>query len=1272
MMPSPPTPPTDERLSLLDQAVWFCLTNKVVVVLAVLCLVTWGFMVAPFDFGIQGLPRDPIAVDAIPDTGENQQIVFTEWPGRSPQDIEDQVTYPLTTALLGTPGVDSVRSFSFFGFSSVHVIFGEKVDFYWARSRILEKLNSLPQGTLPTDVQPTLGPDATALGQVFWYTLEGRDPEGQPIGGWDLHELRSIQDWQVHYALLASEGVSEAASVGGFVQEYQVDVDPDAMRTHRVTLDEVLHAVQQSNVDVSARTIEVNKVEYVIRGLGYIKNLADIELAVIRTADNVPISIRDVARVSLGPALRRGALDKGGAEAVGGVVVARYGANPMAVIENTKSTLRELAPSLPTKAVVFDRTATRETIEAFATAEGFAAYAGIGLNQDAWLPWLSQTPRMDWPAWITTSQVTVVPFYDRSGLIQETLGTLSHALTLEILITIIVVLLMVMHLRSAVLVSGVLPLAVLMCFIAMKLFSIDANIVALTGIAIAVGTLVDMGVIVCENILRKQAEADTDTSSLHTVFEATREVSGAVFTAVCTTVISFLPVFTLTAAEGRLFRPLAYTKTFVLISSVIVALFILPAFAHMLTRKRASRPAKATRSGTTVLRRIVYTIAVATVAVWLSDTWLPLGPERGVVRNLLFVGLCLGGVLLLLFLVRILYVPILRVLLRMKLIYLAAMALLVVFGAMAWLGADSVFRGALPAPLRGLHAHFPGLGKEFMPPLDEGSFLFMPSTMPHASIGEALDVLQHQDRAIAAIPEVESVVGKIGRVESAIDPAPIGMIETVVNYLPEYKTDASGMRLRFAYDSERAEFDRDDHGELIPDESGRPYRQWRESFTSPTDIWDEITRVAAIPGTTAASMLQPIETRRIMLQTGLRAPMGVKLKGPSLEAIDEAGLAVERLLKDVPGVRPETVFADRIVGKPYLEINIDREAIARHGITIQAMQDVIEVAIGGRSVTTTVEGRERYAVRVRYLRELRDRIETLGQILVPASNGAQIPLAQLAAIQYVRGAQSIKSEDGQLVGYVLFDKQPDRAEVNVVESCQTVLAESRANGTLLLPAGVTYSFTGSYENQLRAQKTLRVVLPLALILILLILYFQFRSLAVSSLVFSTIIVAWSGGFLLLWLYGQPWFMDVNLLGVNMRTLFHIDTVNLSVAVWVGFLALFGIASDDGVVITTYLNHSFARNKPTTKEEVRAATVEGAARRIRPCLITTGTTLLALIPILTSTGRGSDIMIPMAIPTFGGMLVVIATVFLVPVLYCGLAEVRLWFEGSKKQNKETQQ
>jgi len=1303
---------TTEQQSWLGRLLRFCLTNKLVVFLVVIFTIGWGIMVAPFDWDIEMAPRRPIPVDAIPDIGENQQIVFTEWMGRSPQDMEDQISYPLTVALLGVPGVKTIRSYSMFGFSTVYVIFKEKVDFYWSRSRILEKLNSLPTGTLPDGVRPTLGPDATALGQIYWYTLEGRDPNGRPAGGWDLEELRTIQDWYLRYGLMGAEGVSEVASVGGFVREYQVDVDPDAMRAYGISYRDVAQAVKAANIDVGAKTLEMNRVEYFIRGVGFIKQASDIEASVVKVTENVPVLVKDVATVTLGPALRRGALDKNGAEAVGGVVVARYGDNPLAVIKQVKQKIAEISPGLPEKALIDFRRVSAEQVRQYAQEHEFEAFSGAVLNKETWLTHLRSIPQSQWPPWATVSKVTVVPFYDRTGLIYETLGTLYNALSEEILITVIVVILMVMHLRSSLLISGLLPIAVLMCFIAMDLFGVDANIVALSGIAIAIGTMVDMGVVICENILRHLDQADPQESKLEVVHRAASEVGSAVLTAVATTVVSFLPVFTMIGAEGKLFKPLAFTKTFALVASVITALTIIPPAAHLLFCSRISgrklrtalhaalvvvgiiaglllawwvglvmvvlgawhlleplTPAKLRKVGPCLANFL----AVALVAVILSEHWEPLGPQGGALRNLIFV---VGLVALLLGFFRLFqmaYPTILRWCLNHKLIFLCIPTLLLIAGGSVWLGFATVW-APVPKAVQALGVdpnrvyqtefwikgteRFPGLGKEFMPPLDEGSFLLMPTTMVHASIGEAMDVLSKQDMALRSIPEVDSVAGKIGRAETPLDPAPVSMVETVINYKSEFIEDKDGKRLKFHVDRNTGEFVHDEQGQLIPDAHGHPFRQWRDEIQSPDDIWDEIVRVTKIPGTTSAPKLQPIAARIVMLQSGMRAPMGVKVKGPDLETIEKVGLQIERFIKEVPGVQAEAVLADRIVGKPYLELVPDRQALARYGVSIRAFQDVVEMAVGGMRLTTTVEGRERFAVRIRYQRERRDSIEALTRILVPGAGGVQIPLEQLAEIQYVRGPQVIKSEDTFLLGYVLFDKRPGYAEVDVVEQCQAYLKEKLESGEFILPAGVSYSFAGSYENQIRSQKALAVVLPVALFVIFMILYFQFRSVVSSSLVFSGILVAWSGGFLMLWLYGQDWFLDFAVFGVNMRELFQIHPINLSVAVWVGFLALFGIASDDGVVINTYLEQIFRERNINSVGDIRNATIEAGQRRVRPCLMTTATTILALIPVLTSTGRGSDVMVPMAIPSFGGMAIEVITMLIVPVLYCAVQEWRL--------------
>ncbi|MCH9034516.1 MAG: efflux RND transporter permease subunit, partial [Planctomycetes bacterium] len=807
-----------------------------------------------------------------------------------------------------------------------------------------------------------------------------------------------------------------------------------------------------------------------------------------------------------------------------------------------------------------------------------------------------------------------------------------------------------------------------------------------------------------------------------------------------TTVVSFLPVFTMEAAEGKLFRPLAFTKTYALVASVVIALTIIPPAAHLLfTRSRHSRRSltllfhpllaivgvvlalslewwwpgglliligtygSLERKLPPFLRKLgpllANTVVVGAVLLLLTQSWLPIGPEKGLWRNAILVGGTIGALLFAFQLFQAAYPFLLRWALDHKTTFLILPAMIVVAGGMVWRGFDELFAW-MPSTVRESEPatyfaeRFPGLGKEFMPPLDEGSYLYMPVTMPHASIGEVIDVLRKQDIAFNQVPEISLAVGKLGRVESPLDPAPLSMIETVINYHPQYMTDRTGHRLAFRYDNTRRDlfrdkdgepvpapdgepyyvqgmFVRDDDGALIEEPGGMPFRLWRPALdpainpgreawpgvNKPDDIWDSIVEAGKLPGTTSAPKLQPIAARIIMLQSGMRAPMGVKVKGPSLEALDKVGLQIERLLKEVPSVEPAAVIADRIIGKPYLEIDIDRKAIARYGIKLREVQDVIEVAIGGRRITTTVEGRERYPVRVRYLRELRDSIESLDRILVPAPGGAQIPLIQLAKINYVRGPQVIKSEDTFLVGYVLFDMKPGYAEVDVVEQADAYLKEKIASGELELPDGVSFTFAGTYENQVRSEKKLMVVLPLALFIIFMILYLHFKSVVTTSLVFTGILVAWSGGFIMIWLYAQPWFLDWNVYGTSIRELFQTHPINLSVAIWVGFLALFGIASDDGVVMGTYLKDSFDKRTPESISEIRAATLAAGKRRIRPCLMTTATTMLALLPVLTSKGRGSDIMVPMAIPSFGGMTIEIITMLVVPVLWCAFQEIK---------------
>lgn len=1267
---------------MLHKMIRFFLENKLLTFLLLLIFIAWGIASAPFDWETGIFPRDPVPVDAIPDIGDNQQIVATEWMGRSPKDIEDQISYPLTTSLLGIPGVKTIRSTSMFGMSFIYIIFEDGVDFYWSRSRILEKLNSLPAGTLPQGVQPTLGPDATALGQIFWYTLEGRDPKtGKPTGGWDPQELRTVQDFYVKYSLASATGVSEVASIGGFVKEYQVDIDPNAMKAAGVSVMDIMRAVKKSNLDIGAETIELNKVEYVIRGLGYIKTLEDLEEAVVAVRNNIPVRIKDVAHVSFGPATRRGGLDKDGVEAVGAAVVARYGSNPMEVISNVKKKIDEIAPGLPQKTL----------------ADG------------------------------TLSKVTVVPFYDRTGLIKETIGTLERALSHEILISIIVIIILVLNLRASILISSLLPVAVLMTFIAMKWAGVEANIVALSGIAIAIGVMVDVGIVFVENIIRHlEMPENKDAKGKHLVsviYHATAEVSSAITTALATTIVSFLPVFAMQAAEGKLFRPLAFTKTFALLASFLLGIVVLPTLANMIfsirfDKKRVSRIFNTILIAAGILFLIFWgqvpalalafiginnlleyrwganykwgpnaiNIAITMlVAVWyLTVEWLPLGAGNSHSINYLFVGLMIAIVLGVLLLIVHFYEPILRWSLRNKWKFMAVPIVTILFGILAWQGAGKIF-GFMPrfvaetSGWQNFEKSFPGMGKEFMPALDEGSYLLMPTSMPHSGIEMNQQYVEQLDKRLSTIPEVELAVGKWGRINSALDPAPVQMFENVINYVPEFILDENGHRMAFkvdregsfvlkdgsTYNPERDGFRKIKAEEMIPDEKGDNLRQWRPEIKTPDDIWDEIVKVTHIPGLTSAPKLQPIQTRLVMLSTGMRAPMGMKVYGPDLETIEKAGIELEAILKEVPSVLSSSVFYDRAVGAPYIEIILDRKAIARYGMTVEDVQEILQVAIGGMVQTTTVEGRERFPVRVRYARELRNTPEEIKKILVPSMTGVQVQLGELADIEYTRGPQMIRSENTFLNGYLIFDKVAGKAEVDVVEEAQKFLKDKIDSGELVLPAGVSYTFAGNYEQQLRATKRLAIVIPISLIMVFLLLYFQFKTFTASSIHFSGVFVAFAGGFIMLWLYSQPWFLNFSVAGVDMRHLFQIHTINLSVAVWVGFIALFGIATDDGVIMGTYIHQVFEEQQPKTVKEVREAVVIAGKKRVRPAMMTAAVAIIALLPVLSSTGKGSDIMVPMAIPTFGGMIIQIMTMFVVPILQC------FWREGEVLKLKKQQ-
>ena len=1222
---------------MLNELIKYLTHNKLIAFVMVLVLLLWGLISAPFDVDNYLLGSNPVSVDAIPNLGDNQQIVYTEWEGQSPQDIEDQVTYPLTSNLLGLPGVKSVRSSTMFGFSTIYLIFEDDIDFYWSRSRILEKLSSLPSDLLPQGVKPKLGPDATALGQLFWYTLEGRDKKGKVTGGWDLHELRKVQDFYIKNALASAEDVAEVASIGGHIQEYQIEVNPQLMRQYKISLKDVVSAVKETNKNVGANTIEINNAEYLIRGLGLIKKIGDIESTVVVSNNFVPIRVKDVAKVTLGPKERRGILDKEGAEVVGGVVVSRYGSNPQKVIASIKVKIKELIKGMPSKQL-----------------------------KDGLI-----------------SKLTIVPFYDRSELITSTLDTLSSALYLEILIAILVVLIMLRNLKISIIISALLPVAVLMVFIVMKLFDVEANIVALSGIAIAIGTMVDLGIILSENIVRKLEQEKNDKSIDELVIEGVEEVSGAILTAGLTTILSFIPVFVLTGDEGRLFTPLAFTKTAALLASMFLSLFVIPpliAKCYSINFKKF----KVKGFGSYVIGllglliilngfwiglvllglmiinllkefdvivnlnfktiRIVY--VVFSILLVITYYWNPLGYGNNYFSDFVFVLLVTFFILGILYLFYRYYERILLWAMANRMIFLSIPIIFLILGSIV----------------------YASLGKEFMPKLNEGSFLLMPTSTAHSGVSENKKILQQLDMAVASIPEVETIVGKAGRVNSALDPARLSMFENVIIYKTEFMLDESGEPLSFKttgdgkFETKTGEFVSTGSGisqnNLIIDTDGEYYRNWRSHINSADDIWNEIVSVTNVPGVTSAPKLQPIETRLVMLQTGMRSSMGIKIFGPNLKSIEKFGYALEKELKQIGEIDKASVFSDRLVAKPYLNVVFDRDKAARYGVSISELQEILETAVGGKVFTQTIEGRERFDVTVRYPRELRSDPKDLENIIVSLPGGSSIPLSEVANIKFEKGPQMIKSEDGFLTGYVLFDKNEGLAEVTVVDKVKQIIEDKIDKGNLIVPEGVRFRFAGTYENNIHAEKTLSLIIPLVLLAILFILYLQFKSVTVSVMIFSGVAVAFAGGFIMLWLYGQGWFLNFNFLGNELRSVFNVVTINMSVAVWVGFIALFGIATDDGVVVATYLKQSFDDVKPTSIEEIRLAVLEAGKKRIRPCLMTTATTLLALLPVLTAKGHGKDILIPMAIPVFGGMLVALVSLLIVPVLYGFWQETKL--------------
>ncbi len=1008
----------------------FCIRERLLILLASVVLIAYGW------YSTQQVP-----LDAIPNVGENQVIVLTEWTGRSPKDMEDQITYPLSIALQAVPGSKSVRGKSMFGFSFVQVTFDDDVDFYWARSRVAEQLTTVT-GSLPDGVTPTLAPDATALGQIYYYVLE-------PPEGMDLAELRSKQDFFIKYSLQSVDGVAEVASIGGYVQQYQIEVDPDKLRYHNIPLNQVIDAVKASNIDVGAKTVESSGMEFIVRGKGFIgsgksepETIEQIVRTVVVTRDGVPIRVGDLAQVQTGPAFRRGALDWNGQEAVGGVVVMRYGENPRDVIKRVKAKITALESEL-----------------------GGIKIQGV---------------------------------YDRTFLIDETVATLSDALFHETLITIAVMVLFLLHVRASIVIAVTLPMAVLMAFIAMKTFGVDANIMSLAGIAIAIGTMVDMGIIILENIYGGLAEWEADGSPggpkrrLVVIREAAAEVVPAVITAVSTTIVSFLPVFFLTGRDHRLFAPLAWTKTFALTSSLIVAVIVVPMLCRVFLK--SSHPSRlktlSAAIGGSVLGAVLclfvwgthitfwtsFSLVWATIASavvgfaigwWMTREKIRPMEENPVSQFVLWV-----------------YAGRLRLALNRKVLMLSFPMMIFVVGLGAWIGLPTVLRPAetvvswLGADLNNVPGYvdlkhtFTGLKTDDWIALDEGSWFYMPSLYPAASFSQAMEVLQTQDVLIKQIPEVQNVLGKIGRIDSALDPAPAAMVETYVML--------------------------------------KPRDQWRPDMTE-RKIWDEVNAVATLPGVTPASALQPIEGRVVMLQSGIKASMAVRVYGDDLKGLAKASLAVAEHLKTHHYVNAGTVSPDIVMGKPYYEFDVDREEAARYGMTTMMVNQVVAAGLGGVDVTTTVEGRERYPIQIRYERSVREKIDELGNVSVVTHTSDIVPLNRLAQVTTTWGPGAINSEDARLVAHVSFSPSGGAGDLETVAAVMDSLRTARENGDMEFPAGnFELQAVGSFQNQIEANQRLMWIVPTVILVNLLLHYLHFRNFPISLVVFSGIPFAAAG------------------------------------------------------------------------------------------------------------------------------------------------------------------
>ncbi len=1101
--------------AVINRIIEWSLRNRFIVGVAVLFLIGWG---------IRAVFRTP--VDAIPDLSENQVIVFADWPGRSPQEVEDQVTYPLSVNLQGLAGVKTVRANSMFGFSLITVIFEDRLDNYFARSRVLERLNYLAT-QMPAGVTPQLGPDATGLGWVYQYYFEV-DPKQSPQGGYDLGQLRAVQDWFVRYQLNAVQGVAEVASIGGFVRQYQIEVSSMKMRAAKVSLQQVMRAVSDSNLNVGGKVIEENGMEFVVRGMGLVKSAGDLENIVLTETNGTPVFLRDVATVQIGGDFRRGTLDINGREVVGGIVVMRTGENARDVIVHVKEKIAQISPSLP-------------------------------------------------------PGVSIKSFYDRSELIDRTIGTLKHALWEEVILVTLAHIIFLWHFRSILIVTLPLPISILVSFVLMKQFGITSNIMSLSGIAIAIGVLVDAAIVMTENVIRRCEQAEdekkrtwesakvsggeessvrlTAEETWQVVLDASKQVGRPIFFAMAIIILAFVPVFALTGQEGKLFHPLAFTKTFAMIGSTLLAVTIVPVLC----------------------------------------TWLVRGPFHSEDRNIIM------RVLL-----RI-YDPVLNWALGHRKTVLSFAMLLLISALVVAIGLP---RGAVQKlrewKLPTLARLTTGIGSEFMPPLNEGSLLFMPVLLPSTSLTEVKRIMAWQDQVISQTPEVASVAGKLGRSETATDPAPVEMIETTIMLKPEFLV-TNRTWLGFI---------------KIPRTIRNP--EWRAGMTTHA-IRDELSeKLTQVPGY-VPGFLQPIENRILMISTGIRAQVGVKILGDNLDALQAKAFEVERVVRSVEGATG--VAPSRVQGKPYVEIDADRVAMARFGLRVQDVLDVVEAGLGGKNLTTTIEGRQRFPIQVRLERNERDDIERLSEVLVATMSGRFVPLGQIAKIRRASGPSEIASENGRLRVFVQANVQ-DRDLGGFMKELQRRIANE-----VKLDRGVTIEYSGQYENQIRAQRTLSIIVPTVLVIIFLLLFVVYHSVKEAAHVILAVPFALTGGVFLQYILGY----------------------NFSVAVWVGYIALFGTAIQTGVVMVVYLEEMLKKKQAErgaafNRDDLIQAIKDGARLRLRPKVMTVATIVASLLPIMWSTRTGSEVMQPLATPVIGGMLSSLIHILIVtPVIFAWLRE-----------------